>query len=226
MDNCWEAIVDTWLSEEYEQYHAVRSRCRAMMQGSSHKQGPTTLKEYAARYTRFHPGQECASFKAYALAHKGKAKDPDLVYNPEDPPEAYSNLSVHSSLSDSSPAIRPHSQPQVVALQAQIEALQESQQASQSQFQALQLSHQAELAQERARVQAQLEAFQQSQKAWYEYMASFSQSMGQPPPPPPPPMIPLVPPPPRDGTPGPSTAGSNNDQDLDLSPFLGRAPTM
>ena len=25
---------------------------------------------------------------------------------------------------------------------------------------------------------------------------------------------------------GPSTAGSNNDQDLDLSPFLGRAPTM
>ncbi|XP_066323601.1 uncharacterized protein [Miscanthus floridulus] len=100
MDNCWEAIVDTWLSEEYEQYHAVRSRCRAMMQGSSHKQGPTTLKEYAARYTRFHPGQECASFKAYALAHKGKAKDPDLVYNPEDPPEAYSNLSVHSRLSE------------------------------------------------------------------------------------------------------------------------------
>lgn len=159
-----------------------------MMQGSSHKQGPTTLKEYAARYTRFHPGQECASFKAYALAHKGKAKDHDLVYNPEDPPEAYSNLSVHSRLSEytamareihgpefdpstadlegdivmrlgpgkphgryymgnstidtsntqtlaqirarstsSSPAIRPRSQPQVVALQAQIEALQESQ---------------------------------------------------------------------------------------------------
>jgi len=50
--------------------------------------------------TRFHPGQECASFKAYALAHKGKAKDPDLVYNPEDPPKAYSNLSVHSRLSE------------------------------------------------------------------------------------------------------------------------------
>ncbi|XP_066338522.1 uncharacterized protein [Miscanthus floridulus] len=133
---------------------------------------------------------------------------------------------IRARSTSSSPAIRPRSQPQVVALQAQIEALQESQQASQSQFQALQLSHQAELAQERARVQAQLEAFQQSQKAWYEYMASFSQSMGQPPPPPPPPMIPLVPPPPRDGTPGPSTAGSNNDQDLDLSPFLGRAPTM
>ncbi|XP_066357660.1 uncharacterized protein [Miscanthus floridulus] len=128
---------------------------------------------------------------------------------------------IRARSTSSSPAIRPRSQPQ-----AQIEALQESQQASQSQFQALQLSHQAELAQERARVQAQLEAFQQSQKAWYEYMASFSQSMGQPPPPPPPPMIPLVPPPPRDGTPGPSTAGSNNDQDLDLSPFLGRAPTM
>ena len=50
-------------------------------------------------------------------------------------------------------------------------------------------------------MQAQLEAFQQAHKDWYEYMARFSQSMGQPPPPPPPPMIPLVPPPPRDGTP-------------------------
>ncbi|XP_066347755.1 glutathione hydrolase 1-like [Miscanthus floridulus] len=65
MDNYWEAIVDKWLSEEYEQYHA-----------------------------------ECASFKAYALAHKGKAKDPDLVYNAEDPPEAYSNPSVHRRLNE------------------------------------------------------------------------------------------------------------------------------
>ncbi|XP_066354130.1 uncharacterized protein [Miscanthus floridulus] len=85
---------------------------------------------------------------------------------------------IRARSTSSSPAIRPRSQPQVVALQAQIEALQESQQASQSQFQALQLSHQAELAQERARVQAQLEAFQQSQKAWYEYMASFSLEHG------------------------------------------------
>jgi hypothetical protein len=32
------------------------------------------------------------------LAHKGKATS-DLDYNPEDPPEAYSNTTVHSRLS-------------------------------------------------------------------------------------------------------------------------------
>ena len=34
---------------------------------------------------------------AYALAHKGKATF-DVTYNPEDPPLAYSNESVHSRL--------------------------------------------------------------------------------------------------------------------------------
>ena len=34
---------------------------------------------------------------AYALAHKGKATS-DVAYNPEDPPSAYSNESVHSRL--------------------------------------------------------------------------------------------------------------------------------
>jgi len=33
----------------------------------------------------------------YALAHKGKATS-DVAYNPEDPPSAYSNESVHSRL--------------------------------------------------------------------------------------------------------------------------------
>jgi hypothetical protein len=37
---------------------------------------------------------------AYALAHKGKVTAPDLTYNPEDPPEAYTNTSVHSKLSE------------------------------------------------------------------------------------------------------------------------------
>jgi len=37
---------------------------------------------------------------AYAMAHKGKATAPDTVYNPEDGPEAYSNTSVHSKLTD------------------------------------------------------------------------------------------------------------------------------
>ena len=34
---------------------------------------------------------------AYALAHKGKAMT-DVAYNPEDPPSAYSNETVHSHL--------------------------------------------------------------------------------------------------------------------------------
>ena len=47
-----------------------------------------------------HQGQECNEFMAYALAHKGKATAPDLTYNLEDPPEAYTNTSVHSKLSE------------------------------------------------------------------------------------------------------------------------------
>ena len=39
------------------------------------------------------------------MAHKGKAAS-DVTYNPEDPPEAYSNPSVHSRLSDYSSMAR------------------------------------------------------------------------------------------------------------------------
>ena len=35
---------------------------------------------------------------AYAMAHKGKVKS-DVSYNPDDPPSAYSNATVHSRLS-------------------------------------------------------------------------------------------------------------------------------
>ena len=45
-----------------------------------------------------HGGQECSNFVAYAMAHKGKATS-DVSYNPEDPPSAYSNATVHSRLS-------------------------------------------------------------------------------------------------------------------------------
>jgi hypothetical protein len=36
---------------------------------------------------------------AYAMAHKGKAMS-DVAYNPEDPPEAYTNASIHSRHSE------------------------------------------------------------------------------------------------------------------------------
>jgi hypothetical protein len=37
---------------------------------------------------------------AYALAHKGKATAPEVTYNPVNGPEAYTNASVHSKLSE------------------------------------------------------------------------------------------------------------------------------
>jgi hypothetical protein len=45
---------------------------------------------------------------AYALAHKGKATAPDTTYNPEDGPEAYTNASVHSKLTEYASAARAH----------------------------------------------------------------------------------------------------------------------
>ena len=43
---------------------------------------------------------------AYALAHKGKATAPEVTYNPADGPEAYTNASVHSKLSEYTSAAR------------------------------------------------------------------------------------------------------------------------
>jgi hypothetical protein len=37
---------------------------------------------------------------AYTLAHKGKATAPEVTNNPADGPEAYTNTSVHSKLSE------------------------------------------------------------------------------------------------------------------------------
>lgn len=46
-----------------------------------------------------HDGRPCPQFKAYVLAHKGKATA-NIDYNPNDGPEAFSNPSIHSKLSD------------------------------------------------------------------------------------------------------------------------------
>ena len=46
-----------------------------------------------------HPGVEVNQFTAYAMSHKGKASS-SVSYNPSDPPEAYTNASVHSRLSE------------------------------------------------------------------------------------------------------------------------------
>jgi hypothetical protein len=44
-------------------------------------------------------GQECTTFMAYAMAHKGKATS-NVSYNLEDPPEAYSNLTVYTRINE------------------------------------------------------------------------------------------------------------------------------
>ncbi|TVU21698.1 hypothetical protein EJB05_31351 [Eragrostis curvula] len=45
-----------------------------------------------------HGGEPINTFEAFALSHNGKA-EAEIHYNPEDPPEAYSNPSVYSRLS-------------------------------------------------------------------------------------------------------------------------------
>lgn len=52
-----------------------------------------------------HPGEDINTYQAYALAHKGKATAA-IHFNPEDPPEAYSNPSIQSRLSSYSEMAR------------------------------------------------------------------------------------------------------------------------
>ena len=46
-----------------------------------------------------HEDQECNDFQAYCMAHKGRAMS-NVSYNPADPPEAYSNPSVHMHITE------------------------------------------------------------------------------------------------------------------------------
>jgi len=46
-----------------------------------------------------HGGAPVSQFEAWAMAHKGKATS-DVHYNPKDPPEAYTNSSVHTRLTE------------------------------------------------------------------------------------------------------------------------------
>ena len=46
-----------------------------------------------------HEGQPCNEFMAYAMAYKGKATS-DVSFNPADPPNTYSNPSVHSRITE------------------------------------------------------------------------------------------------------------------------------
>jgi hypothetical protein len=43
---------------------------------------------------------------SYTMSHKGKATAPETSYNPDDPPEAYTNSSVHTHLANYTEAAR------------------------------------------------------------------------------------------------------------------------
>ena len=94
-----------------------------MMPGPAHHQGSHSLPEYQEVWVReftslffvtqnfaclliillfssqsaSHEGQPCNEFMAYAMAHKGKATS-DVSFSQTDPPEAYSNPSVHTRI--------------------------------------------------------------------------------------------------------------------------------
>ena len=120
---CWTRIVDHWLSPDQQKKSEDCRQRRYLAEGATHHQGNLPLDVYAERWVRAihffaldthlcyilievflsqsasHVGRPCPTFKAFALSHKGKATA-DIDYNPNDPPEAYSNPSINSKLSD------------------------------------------------------------------------------------------------------------------------------
>ncbi|TVU49105.1 hypothetical protein EJB05_00397, partial [Eragrostis curvula] len=96
--DCWRVLVGKWCADGWEAMHKACRQRRLLMQGPSHHQGSLSLSEYAAKYSAAHGGEPINTFEAFALSHKGKAST-EIQYNPEDPPEVYSNPSAYSRLS-------------------------------------------------------------------------------------------------------------------------------
>jgi hypothetical protein len=59
---------------------------------------PTPLSPNDAGNFKMNSGQDIGPLGAYALSKKGKATA-DITYSPDDPPEAYTNSTVHSRIS-------------------------------------------------------------------------------------------------------------------------------
>ncbi|CAO2202356.1 unnamed protein product [Urochloa humidicola] len=93
---CWERTVAKWFTPEWQEKHNAGRERRLLMRGPSHHQGSMSNEEYRARWSVAHGSAECPEFMGWALARKGKASE--VTYNPEDPPSAYSNPSVHSRM--------------------------------------------------------------------------------------------------------------------------------
>ncbi|TVU13163.1 hypothetical protein EJB05_40695, partial [Eragrostis curvula] len=102
----WEFMARRWCDPEWwEQTHKAARERRLKMAGPAHHQGSQSLNQYAKKWSAAHGGQPCGQFMAFALAHKGKAES-EVSFNPEDPPSAYSNATVHSRISQYTAAAR------------------------------------------------------------------------------------------------------------------------
>ncbi|XP_066338485.1 uncharacterized protein [Miscanthus floridulus] len=103
---CWTEIVRMWRTDEAYARRADRQGRRAQMRGVSHHQGNQPLPQFATRWTQTHGGQEINEYTAYLLSHKGKATDPNNVYNPEDGPDAYTNPTAYEKATEYTVAAR------------------------------------------------------------------------------------------------------------------------
>ncbi|XP_021320270.1 uncharacterized protein LOC110436901 isoform X2 [Sorghum bicolor] len=98
-------MVDRWCGPEWAEAHNAARERRLLMPGVTNHQGSRSLAAYGQAWSAAHAGQECTTFMAYAMAHKGKATS-DVSYNPDDPPEAYTNPTAYDRISEYTSAAR------------------------------------------------------------------------------------------------------------------------
>lgn len=103
---CWEAIVRYWRSDACYQEKNERRGRRLNNAGVAHHQGNRSLPQFMDAWSGAHGGEEINEVVGYALSHKGKATDPDNRYDPEDGPDAYTNVNVQPNLAEYIAAFR------------------------------------------------------------------------------------------------------------------------
>ncbi|TVU03565.1 hypothetical protein EJB05_50881, partial [Eragrostis curvula] len=213
--DCWEYFVSRWCDPEWQKTHEACRQRRLKMPGPAHHQGNRTLDEYATRWSRAHEGRECPPLMAWAMAHKGKATSIEVDYNPEDPPEAYSNPTVHTRLSQYTEMGRekhgPEWNPSTEDLDGEIIMRAQLREEMEAKLQAQEAKYQAQLMEQQARYDARLQEqqakMQEDLQRQMQFMFHQWHSGGMQPPP-----LPLPPvgtSSPSQGTPNIS-AGSNN----------------
>nr|CAB3472403.1 unnamed protein product [Digitaria exilis] len=89
----WEKMVDKWCSPEWQERHNIHRDRRLKMAGPSHHQGTRDLTGYVKAWSAAHGNRDCPQFKAWCLAHMGKATD-DIDYSEDTPDSAFTNPTI------------------------------------------------------------------------------------------------------------------------------------